>query len=616
MDTEQIGVQMGDGGMRELASLMRKLPQDALNRIFLGFSRLASQLGASIVQANDFATVAAFMYDAAEGMVAQRDANTTIAIKSVIAKLLIDSGMVGGLDRAKYMDEKDLALVLADGKEPAPVKIKRAYRELEELRLSHYMRRLLDTLSAVDAGTIGERVQKLIDAMRSGHNDFLGSIAAELDRMSMRRGLNQNFVRFLSDMYIYASNPLKIALLAAVHDGTAMYSYKAIVDEAVSRFKPLEAVKPNTLYATFKRDLGICGIRCLDRGSDGRYIVNSDVWALASWASAKGYRIVEEIVHADGARAGLDTVTALLGAETRSRLPHSLSLYAIFDIISHNGYRAMTRKEFMKIAESRGWSVDMRHALNMLSRSGIIDYIDGHDKGSILDLDKDIMYRIPGGSISEAGMEALAKARPYLKGTIPKVVMAINATGNKEGFSIYSIHRSSGVFLQGVEKTVHGLAEMGLLVKDRDEYMIVPKAAARIAWEGLFKPLGDIAKYAACDSSISHGIVGAGIMCMKDNGWANGSEHFDNALNLMISRYTEAEMKLFRNSNGGGASPRELVLHALERSDGLTRKQLLESIAESDSRMNADRLSWYLLQLRREGRISLSDGKFRRNRQC
>ena len=617
MDTEQIGAPPGSqSGMEGLAYPMHKLPQGALNRIFLVFSRLAEQLGASIAQANDFAAAATFMYGIAVGMVTQRDSNVAIAIKSIIARLLIGSGLVGGLDGAKNIDEKGLAAAIADAKKISPVKLNKAYRELEGLNLDYYMHNVLGMISVVDAENVGMKVQKLLGTMRSEHYNSIYDTAIELERMSTRRGLNQNFVRFMSDMYIYALNPLKIALFAAAHDSAGMDSYSAIVDGAVKRFKTLGSVKQSALYATLKRDSGICGSRCLERGDDGRYVANEDVWALASWASARGYRTMEEIARSGGAHAGLGTLTALLGAETRSKVPHSLSLYAIFDTISHSGYMPIARKEFMKSAEGRGWDIDIRHALNMLSRSGIIDYIEGHYRGRVLDPDKDIRYRIVGGSIGEAGIEALAKARPYIKGVIPRVVAAINAAGNEEGFSVYSIYESTGVFLQGVAKAVHGLAGMGLIARDRDEYMIVPKAAARIVWEEFFKPLGDIATYVACDSSINHGIVGAGIMCMRDNEWKHGNGNFDSALDSMIKRYAEAEMrKPFRNSNGSGDSPRELVLHALERSDGLTRKQILESIAESDSRMNADRLSWYLLQLRREGRISLSEGKFRRSRQ-
>ncbi|MEM4839715.1 MAG: hypothetical protein QXX90_03340 [Candidatus Micrarchaeaceae archaeon] len=618
MDTEQIGAPAGSGILlKVLASSMHKLSQEALNHIFMGFSRLATQLGASIVQANDFATAATFMYDIAAGTVTQRDSNVAIAIKSIIARLLIGSGLVGGLDGAKDMDEKGLAAAIADARGISPVKLNKAYRELERLNLYPYMRNVLGMISRVDAENVGMRVQKLLDTMRSEHYDSVYDTAIELERMSTRRGLNQNFVRFMSDMYIYASNPLKIALFAAAHDSAGMDSYSAIVDGAVKRFTSLGSVKQSALYATLKRDSGICGVRCLERGDDGRYVANEDVWGLASWAAARGYRTIEEIARSGGEHAGLGTLTALLGAETRSKVPHSLSLYAIFDTISHNGYRPIARKEFMKSAEERGWNIDIRHALNMLSRSGIIDYIEGYYRGRVLDPDKDIRYRIVGESIGEAGIEALAKARPYIKGVIPRVVAAINAAGNKEGFSVYSIYESTGVFLQGVAKTVHGLAELGLIARDREEYLIVPKAAARIVWEEFFKPLGDIATYVACDSNINHGIVGAGIMCMRDNEWKHGNGNFDSALDSMIKRYAEAETrKPFRNSNGSGDSPRELVLHALERSDGLTRKQILESIAESDSRMNADRLSWYLLQLRREGRISLSEGKFRLSRQC
>ncbi len=171
---------------------------------------------------------------------------------------------------------------------------------------------------------------------------------------------------------------------------------------------------------------------------------------------------------------------------------------------------------------------------------------------------------------------------------------------------------------------VHGLADMGLLVRDRNEYVIVPKAAARIVWEEFFKPLGDIATYVACDSSISHGIIGAGVICRMDNGQARGDEHFDNALDSMIKRYAEAGMTRLSNSSGGEGSPRELILHAIG-DDMLRRKQIVERVSTirdnanrgaSSAQLDGDRLSWYLRQLRREGEIAYSNGKYMRNRQC
>ncbi len=619
MDTEQIGASAGSGvNIGELASSMHKLPQSALNRIFLGFSKLASQLGASIVQANDFAAASALAYAAVLGLAPQRDSITAIAIKSIIAKFVAHSGLAGGIDGASSMEEKEIASILAESKELSAVKLKKAYRELDRLGISGYVSGIISTLSRNGTGSMAERIQELRKKMLGEGYYSPDDVLMALDRMSMHRGLNPDFIHFISDMYIYASNPLKIALLAAAQGNSNLGSYYAIIDEARKRFKSLSAVKSDTLYATLKRDSGICGVKCIGKGKDGKYAVNADIWALVSWAFSKALGLIEDAASSGSIRAGAGTLSALLGVETRSKMPHSLSLYAIFDILSHNGFRPMTRIEFMNSAESRGWSIDLRHALNMLSKSGVIDYTGIGDKSKKLDPDKDIKYRLPSGSISEAGIEALARSRPYVKGVIPKVVGAINAA-DKDGFSIYDIHKSSGVFLQGVEKAVHGLAELGLLVRNQQEYMIVPGAAARIAWEQLFSPLGSMAMYAACDDDASRGIISAGVICRMDRDGAYEKESLDSALDLMINRYAGAETKrLFRSSENGGNTPRDLVLRTIESSGEpeLTRKQILDGVSARDSRMNEDRLSWYLLQLRREGRLTKVEGKYRCNRQC
>ena len=598
----------------EITSSMRRLSDDAINRIFLEFSRLASKIGASVPQANDFAAVSTFAYSAALGMV-QRDANTLLAVKSIIAERIITSELVEGLEAAKGMDMKSIAFSITNAREISEIMLNKTRKELDRAQISDYITRILGALSNAGTGGAGAKLRKLFRLIEQERRGFPEETLDTLDRMSMHRGLNQNFMCFMSDMYIYASNPLKIALLATVRDNPGLGSYWSIIDEAKKRFGVLDQVKAETLHATLKRDRGICGIRCIGK-ADGGYVANADVWALAAWAAARGFGMLDGIAKAEG--ADIATVNALLGVETRSQTPHSLSLYAILDALSSSGFSTLGRNEFMKTAEKRGWNVDLKHALYMLSKSGVMTYIDKYDKSGTLDPNRDIRYRVPNGSIGDEGIAALAKARPYIKGVIPKVVMAINAADNKEGFSIYDIHKDSGAFLQGVEKAMHGLAEMGLLVKDQQEYMIMPKTAARIAWEGFFKPLGNIATYVACDGNVSHGIIGAGVICRMDKEGTYDKEHSDGALDAMIRRYAEAEMKkMFRNGenggNGGndGNSPRGLVMRAMEGSTGLTKRQILEGVSAYDDRMNEDRLSWYLLQLRREGKISMVDGRYR-----
>ncbi|MEM0202220.1 MAG: hypothetical protein QXR73_03520, partial [Candidatus Micrarchaeaceae archaeon] len=224
-----------------------------------------------------------------------------------------------------------------------------------------------------------------------------------------------------------------------------------------------------------------------------------------------------------------------------------------------------------------------------------------------MDPDKDILYRLKDGPISEAECMKFAETRPYVANVLPRVINAVNALGDGKGFSIYDIFNASGAYMQGVGKVVRGLAELGLLEKEAPKYTVTPKEAAKTAWERFFKPLGDKAYIAAIDSDTEHGVENAAVTCAIDAA-ALGLE--EDGMNWAISKRLDAYLGRRLKMNIASMEPKVIREHILKAFDGkehMSRREILESMKMSGNPISEDRLSWYLLQLRRERKLTIDE---------
>ena len=609
------------------ANSISSLSPEAIDLVFLKFANLATGLGASIVRSNEFAALCTFAYGAVFNSLENRDANMTLAAKSLIVKSVADSEVIPGIKSVRsaiYDDAAEpndgphssnmatlnkIASLLAEGRDVSFTKFKRATRMLQESQTDYKIDRIIKFAAGIKAENMVERLGKLFELMHdldvSGNEASLSNAA---DCMICKPGINGNFMAFMADSYIFAANPIKIALLATVHGNENLKNYTEIARAAKERFKPLKDIKTETLYAEIKRGLGIAQVNGIAL-ENGRCRLDQNVWKLALWAFNRGQQVIESAAHANAMNADFNT---LFGHETKQNVAHAISMYALLDTLSANGFKPVSRIEFINGLQERGWDINLRHLVSKLDKAGVIEYSSMHSRMLRLDFTKDVKYWRK-QEISEADASMLALQRPYLQLVIKRVIDAINRIDSSNGFSVHDVCIASGVYTYGVSRTMNGLAELGIIEKSEPQYIITPLEPAKIAWEVFFKPLAEKARVAAANKNAMDGIADAAILhsgsADKDIDAGNLDSRIEQALNSYIS------CTKLRNdgANAGTKVPtRELVLNALSEHDGLSRSQIFESISQYDSSMNKDRLAWYLLQLRKDGKITLSERKYRR----